>query len=188
MEPSLADLPRSQLRLADLATRKPTPFELIPDAGERDAIADALGIPQVRKLRFSGEIAPVGATDWRLHADLGATVVQDCAITLDPVTSRIDETISRSYVADLPEIDAAEIEMPDDDSVEGLPVSLDLAAVMIEALSLALPPFPKAEGADLGAMIYTEPGKTALSDEDAKPFAGLQSLRDALTDKSGDDG
>jgi len=187
MEPDLAQLPQALpqdlRRLADLATAKPTAFEITPDAGERAAIAEALGIPHVRKLRFVGEIAPLGQTDWVLRGDLGATVVQDCVITLGPVTTRIDEKVARSYCADIPEITAAEVEMPDDDTVEPLPATLDLAEVMIEALSLALPAFPKATGADLGQAVFAGEEITPMTDDDAKPFAGLQSLRDQLKNK-----
>ena len=118
-----------------------------------------------------------------MSADLGATVVQDCVVTLDPVTTRIDEPISRSYVADIPEIEASEVEMPEDDTVEALPETLDLAQVMIEALSLALPPYPRIEGADLSVAVFSEPGVTPMSDDDAKPFAGLGALRESLENK-----
>jgi len=171
------------MRLADLATRKPTAFELVPTAQERQAIAAELGITGVRKLRFTGALTPQGRHDWTLAADLGATVVQDCVVTLDPVASRIDEAISRSYLSQMPEIAAAEIEMPQDDTIEGLPETLDLAQVMIEALALALPPYPRSAGADLSQAVFAEPGVTPMSDDDAKPFAGLGALRESLENK-----
>ncbi len=183
MEAALAKLPTSHLRLADLATRRATPFELVPTAQERKAVADALGITGIKKLRFSGTLAPIGRTDWALSADLGATVVQDCVVTLDPVTTRIDEPVRRAYVAELPTIEAAEVEMPDDDTVEALPAAVDLGQVMIEALTLALPLYPRSDGADLGDAVFTEPGKAPLTDEDTKPFAGLANLRDSLEKK-----
>jgi len=183
MEAPVAQLPQSHLRLADLATRRATPFELTPNADERRAVADTLGITGIKKLKFSGQIAPLGTKDWELTADLGATVVQDCVVTLDPVTTRIDEKITRSYLAKIEQIEAAEIEMPEDDTVEALPASLDLAQVMIEALTLALPLYPRAEGADLGEAVFTEPGNAPMTDEDARPFAGLGALRDRLKNK-----
>lgn len=177
----MANLPRTPIRLADLPNRKPTEITLEPDAAERAAVADVLGIPAVRKLRFAARLTPQGSRDWRLVADLGATVVQDCVVTLAPVTTRIDETVERSYLASLPEIaGGGEIEMPGDDTVEALPETLDLAAVMIEALALALPPYPRAAGAGIDTPVYTEPGKAPLRDEDMKPFAGLAGLRDRL--------
>lgn len=171
------------MRLSDLATRKPTEFELVPTADERRAIADALGIVGVKKLRFIGALATQGRRDWTLRADLGATVVQDCVVTLDPVTTRIDEPITRSYVAEIAEIEASEVEMPEDDTVEALPETLDLAQVMIEALTLALPLYPRADGADLSHAVFTEPGLAPMTDDDAKPFAGLGALRESLEKK-----
>ncbi|WP_367119356.1 DUF177 domain-containing protein [Yoonia sp.] len=179
----MAALPRSQLRLADLTTRRATDFSLVPTADERRAIADALGITAIRKLRFAGQIAPIGTTDWALRADLGATVVQDCVVTLDPVTTRIDETVTRQYVADLPALDGPDVEMPVDDTVEELPTVIDIAQVMIEALALALPLYPRRPDADLGTAVSAPKGATPLTDADAKPFAGLAALRANLEKK-----
>lgn len=184
----MARLPRTQIRLSDLSNRKASDILLEPDATERAAIADVLGIPAIRKLRFHARLVPQGQRDWRLEARLGATVVQDCVVTLAPVTTRIDEDVTRSYLAQKPEIGATEIEMPEDDTVEALPETLDLAAVMIEALALALPPYPRATDADAAEAVFTEPGKAALRDEDVRPFAGLAGLRDSLTPTpAGDD-
>jgi len=149
MEPPLTALPTQIMRLADLATRKPTAFSIAPDAAQRAAIARALNIPKLRKFQCHGQISPIGKTDWQLDAKIGATVVQDCVITLDPVTTRIDEPFTRHYAADFVEPDAAETEMVDDDTTEPLPASLDLYALAMEALSLALPAFPRADGATL---------------------------------------
>ena len=109
----------------------------------------------------------------------GATVVQDCVVTLAPVTTRIDERVQRRYMTDPPEPDTGEAEMPEDD-VEELPQALDLGEVMLEALALALPAYPRAAGVELGETVVTRPGAEALTEERAKPFAGL---RDVLKPK-----
>lgn len=183
MEAHLAELPTSQLRLSDLAARKATQFDIQPNAAERAVIADELGIIGVKKLRFVGEITPVGKTDWELKAMLGATVVQDCVVTLAPVTSRIDEPVVRIYTAHFEVPNEDEVEMTVDENVEPLPSVVDLVEVTIEALALALPPFPRLEGAELGNIAVTERGITPMSDDDAKPFAGLGDLRKALENK-----
>ena len=177
----MSALPSHVLRLSDLRNRRGTEVSLSPTPEERAAVAEALGILAVRKLTFTGRIAPVGAADWQLTGDLGATVVQECVATLDPVTSRIDERVQRTYARDFayPE-GGAETEMPEDDSVEPLPATIDVAAVMIEALSLALPAFPRADGAKVGQVLAAEEGVDPMTDEDAKPFAGLAALRDKL--------
>lgn len=144
------------------------------------AIADQLGLIGLKKLRFEGQITPTGKTDWTLQGTLGATVTQPCAITLEPMNTRIDTPVSRHYVADYEEPSAPEVEMPEDDTVEPLPETISLSAVMLEALDLALPLFPRAEGVEMGDVRVTEPGKVAMTDDDAKPFAGLAALRDQL--------
>lgn len=184
MDATLPELPQSPLRLADLAGRHDTDFALAPDANARAAIADALGIVGIRKLRFDGALTPQGRKDWVLTASLGATVVQNCVVTLAPVTTRIDEKIIRRYQAEMPEITGTEVEMPDDDTVEPLPDTIDLYAVLTEALALALPLYPRADGAELGQIVYTEKGVAPLTDEAAKPFAGLGALRDRLKDNN----
>lgn len=187
MERSLTAQSRTHLRLSDLAKRKPTDFDITPDAALREQIAADLGILAIRKLRFAGQITPAGKRDWHLTGELGATIVQACVVSLDPVSTRIDESIERIYSADFVQTDAAEIEMPEDDRIEALPDSVDLIAVLTEALSLALPMFPRSDGAELGQIVHTEPGKAPMTDEDARPFAGLGALRAALDNKDDPD-
>lgn len=178
---SADNLPQLLIRLSDLRNRAGSTLTLEPNAAECAAIAAELGIPAVRKLRFSGALSPIGRRDWRFEGQLGATVVQDCVVTLDPVTTRIDEPVLRTYLAELPDPEPGEVEMPQDDSVEPLPTVLDLGQVMIEALALALPIYPRAPGVAPLDLTVTEPGKTPLSADAVKPFAGLAGLRDALS-------
>lgn len=178
--------PTHIVRLADMSARSTVPVLLEPDARGRAALAAALGIPAIRKFRLTGDIKPLGRRDWQFTFTLGATVVQDCVITLEPVTTRIDEDTRRTYLNDfeLPEADDAE--MPSDDTADPLPATLDLYDVALEALALALPPYPRAPGAELGSVVYSEPGTAPLTDEAARPFAGLADMRNALKPDSGD--
>jgi len=182
----MSDRPDHTIRLADLQGRKRRTFTIEPDAAGRAALAETLDVLTLRKLRFEGSIDPLGKNDWRLTAKLGATVQQACVVTLEPVNTRIDEDITRTYAAafDLP--DASEVEMPEDDTTDPLPETLDLIAVMSEALALALPAYPRKDGAETGTTVFTEPGKAPMTDEDARPFAGLAALRDSLENKGED--
>jgi len=162
---------------------------LLPDPEAVLAIRAALGLTGLRKVSLRGELLPEGKRDWRLKAVLGATVTQPCVVTLAPVTTRIDEPVERVWRATptLPEDEAGEVEMPEDVSEEPLGRALDLGAVLVEALALALPAWPRAEGATLGEAVYTAPGAEPMRDEDAKPFAGLAGLRDVLGKPDGGD-
>jgi uncharacterized metal-binding protein YceD (DUF177 family) len=168
------------LVLARLSRGGETSFELAPEAPARAALAGELGLAALKKLRFSGRLIPEGKRDWRLVADLGATVVQPCVVTAEPVTTRIDEPVVRRYLAEMPEPEGDEVEIPEDDSAEPLPGTLDLAEVMAEALALTLPIYPRAPGAELGEARFAAPGTAPLTDDDARPLAGLAALRDKL--------
>lgn len=176
------------IRVADLGTGQSRQITIAPDAPARAAIAEALGIDALRKLRFSGSLAPLGARDWHLSGQLGATVVQPCVVTLAPVTTRIETEVSRDFLTDWHEPEGDEVEMPDEVDADPLGSVIELGRVMVEALALALPDFPRAEGAELTQSTFTEPGKVAMSDEDAKPFAGLASLRAQIAASPDDDG
>ncbi len=162
-------------------------FDLAPDAAVRAALAGALDILGLRKLRFRGQLIPEGGADWRLVATLGATVVQPCGITMAPVTTRIDERVERRWTAapgEPPEAARGEVEMTEDENTDDLGKVIDLGLVMAEALSLALPPFPRAEGAGFGQAAYAAPGLAPMDDDDAKPLAKLAEIRDRLAKKS----
>ena len=167
-------------RVADLPQRKATSFALKPDAADCAALAAELGLSGLSKLRFTGQIAPNGPKDWQLDGELGATVVQPCVVTLEPVTTRIDIEVTRHYLSDMPEPDPGETEMPEDETQEPLGAVIDPAVVMAEALALALPLYPRKDGASLGEAVFAAPGIDPLRDTDLKPFAGLKDLRDKL--------
>ena len=172
--------------VADLPLNRATEIVVAPGAGLRQSIADALGILSLRKLRFGGTLTNMGKNDWHLAGQLGATVAQACVISLDPVTARIDEVVDRRF-QDMAQDHAAdtETEIPQDDTVEALGTVIDLGQIMLEALALALPEFPRAPGAELMQSNFTLPGNSAMSDDDARPFAQLSELRNRLKNDNG---
>ncbi len=171
------------LWVAGLAQNAATQFLVQPDAAALAAIAQTLNLAGLRKLRFEGTLQGYSSADWLLVGALGATVTQPCIATLAPVTTRIDVTVRRHYQRDYIELDAPEAEMPDDDETEPLRQWIEPEAVMIEALSLALPLYPRADDAvDLGETVVTEPGAAPLTAAAMKPFAGLAALKDKLKD------
>jgi uncharacterized metal-binding protein YceD (DUF177 family) len=163
-----------------LSPKKPTRFDLTAKPTERATMAETLGITAVHWFAFNGALHPVGRRDVRLEGSLEADVEQPCGITLAPVRTKIKEAVTRLYLADWQEPTGAETEIAADDEAEALPDVIDVAQVGVEALSLALPAYPRAPGAELGAVAHAEPGVAPLTDDTVKPFAGLASLRDKL--------
>lgn len=171
-----------KFRVADLSQNHSTPFELRVSKDVADKLAQQLGISALRKLSFVGEIYGFGKSDWELKAHLGATVVQPCVATLEPVTTRIEADIERRFLAEppYPDEDEEEIEMPEDENADVLGNEINVSTVMEESLALNLPLYPRAADAEIAEKVFTEPGKKAMTNEDARPFAGLAGLRDKL--------
>ena len=71
-----------------------------------------------------------------------------------------------------------------DDAIRGLLQQLPLGAVMIEALSLALPLYPRAPGEGFDGQIAAAPDAEPLTDEKLRPFADLAAMMKAKGDKN----
>ncbi len=168
-------LPTQTLPVSQLLSRKRSVFRFAPDAQARQAIAQVLGLVDLPELSFEGDITPEQRGDLKLTGRLQARAVQSCIVTLAPVQALVETGVLRRYLSDfeLPEGDEAEI--PEDDTAEPLPGQIDLAAVAIEALALALPEYPRAPGAELGAREFPAPD-AAPEASPPKPLAGLAAL------------
>ncbi|QFQ87233.1 DUF177 domain-containing protein [Paracoccus kondratievae] len=162
--------PQSRFRVAHLNPRQPTEFALAPDSTTRDALADELGINALPRLRFSGSIRAIANDSWEVTGTLSARVVQPCVVTLAPVATNLQEEVHRLFSPHVDSPEGEEVEMPDED-VEPLGQFIDVEAIMVEALTLALPLYPRARGAALDA-----PEPKEEKEEPRKPFAGLADL------------
>jgi len=160
---------QNRYRVAQLNPRQPTTFELAPDADARAAIAAELGISALPALRFKGEIRPVASDAWEVTGRLSAKVVQPCVVTLAAVKTSLNEDVHRVFSPHATTPEGDEVEMRDDET-EPLGSFIDVEAMMIESLSLALPLYPRAAGAALDAPEAEPEGETR------KPFAGLADL------------
>ncbi|MEM7731818.1 MAG: DUF177 domain-containing protein [Pseudomonadota bacterium] len=172
------------IKVSKLSPKAPFPFDLQPGQADLAALQEDLGLLGLRKLRLTGDISASGSTDWALTAKLGATVVQPCVVTLEPVTTRIDEPVARLYVkkwsdeADLGE----EVEMPEDDSLERLSEDIDVYAVLQEALALALPVYPRSGDAEADQFEARPEGARAITSIDDDAFSALSHLKKKLED------
>ena len=143
---------------------------LEPDAEERARIAAELGLTSLPQARLAARIAATGQDGWALTGRLTARVVQPCVVTLAPVTTDIDEPVDRRWSPHVVLPDEAESETPADDT-EPLGQTIDAGGVLVEALALALPLYPRAEGAELAGTDESD-----ASDDTRRPFAGLAAL------------
>lgn len=158
-----------RLRVAHLNGCGETPFAVDPDAAARAALATEFDLSDLPRATLRGTVSPAPAGAWRLEGRLVATVIQPCGVTLKPVTTRIDEPVTRVFSPHAADPEGDEVEMPDDE-IEPLGTFIDLSAVLAEALALAIPPYPRADGAEAALPeLEAEP-------DTRKPFAGLADL------------
>lgn len=153
-------------------------LDVSPDAEALVALAGLLKLSAVETFHASLTAAKLrGAI--RVQGRLTARIVQPSVVTFAPVTQDIDEPVDRLFVQgpDRPHNPApgAEIfvDLEDDDfpdQVDGNEV--DLSALLIETLALAIEPYPRLPGESLESL-GVEP-----ADKPDGPFAGLKALTD----------
>jgi len=128
---------------------------------------------------FQGEVTlkRLSPTRFTYAARLTAEVTQNCVVTLEPVRSHIERTFTRQLhyaTARHPEkggaltLGAADDEVPEE--IESL--KFDLAGPLLEELSLAVDPYPRAPG-----VAFTPPEEP--KDAGDNPFAVLKGLKRA---------
>ena len=171
---------RDRMDIESLYLKQPNPFLLVPRRSAAAAMAADIGAIEIKKLRFEGVVVSTGTSSWQLTGQLGATVIQECVVSLAPVKTRLDVKVVRNFTteeaagttrsyAPVPELD-----------IEVVARSIDLAAVAREALLLELPIYPKIEGAE--AKMSKFPGGTGpeFHEDGRRPFASLSELRNRL--------
>lgn len=153
-------------------------FTLEPDAQSRRRIAEALDLLDLPRLQAQFTLEPRGKHGVDVDGRLVAEVVQACVVSLKPVPSQIDQTVKRRYrpayiLARHEANSEVELQITEDEPPEPLEGdTLDLAAIALEELSLALDPYPRCEGVAFG-----EPDGQGERARD-NPFVALRSLRE----------
>ncbi len=130
---------------------------------ECQALARRMGLEAILALscRFDlrrGESDAVSAT-----GTLRARVRQVCVVTLEPFEADVAEDFTLRFVPEGQESDELDIESADEVTYAG--GVLDLGEAAAEQLALALDPFPRKPGAELGEVSLGEEGNafSALS-------------------------
>ncbi|HEY4263944.1 MAG TPA: DUF177 domain-containing protein [Micropepsaceae bacterium] len=158
-----------------------TQIVLDPTQAERAAISGWLGIEDLESLTAMLLISRDGENHYSCAANFEADVVQACVVTLEPVRAHLSGTYHRLFqvlprsssrrknpVGEPPSLD---VPLAGEDGPELLDNSVvDLAAPLLEELSLALDPYPRAPGVSFAPPVEeVEPADN--------PFAVLEQLK-----------
>ncbi|WP_407189502.1 YceD family protein [Bradyrhizobium centrosematis] len=155
--------------------------QLKASAAERQAMAEVAGLREILSAEADFDVVPRSGGRVQVTGTVHATVGQTCVVTLDPIESEIEEEVDLMFapeaearrLADLIEEGQddeapAEVADPPEAIVGGI---IDLGRLAIDALFLAIDPYPRKEGAVFEAEV-TAP------DPDDHPFAALKALQD----------
>jgi hypothetical protein len=146
-------------------------------AAKGDELARLAGWAHVAAVtRFEGRItlSKLSQTRFTYEAELFADIEQNCVVTLEPLHSHIERSFSRSLHLTVGRAAARDttvtVSPEDDDSPEELDSPrYDLAGPLLEELSLAIDPYPRAPGVAFEAVGPTTPAEES-------PFAVLKKL------------
>jgi uncharacterized metal-binding protein YceD (DUF177 family) len=147
------------------------------DDSEREAIARAMDIVSVQ--RFVAELSVVPFRGGlRAQGRLVADVTQASVVSFEPVDEHIEEEIDRVFLPAQRQgqspAPGAEIfvDLEDDDFPDHIDgPEVDLSALLMESLALALDPYPRRPGETLEALDGVK------LDEKDNPFAQLAKLK-----------
>jgi uncharacterized metal-binding protein YceD (DUF177 family) len=125
-----------------------TVYDIAAAPAERAGLARRFALVALERLEARVRLARLAGGMVRLAAELSADVVQQCVVSLEPLTSRVEESFTLLYgeglepARDVVLSGAAELVEP----VEG--GHIDIGEAVAQQLSLALDPFPRAAGLD----------------------------------------
>ena len=149
------------------------------DEATRARIAEDMKLLAVERFVADLTVAPFRG-GLRAQGRLKARIVQASIVSFEPVPQHIDEEVDRVFLpvgqtakAPAPGAEEIFIDLEDDDFPDHIDgPEVDLSALLIETLALAIDPYPRREGEDLSTI-----GVDATED-DSGPFAALRGLKD----------
>ncbi|MGG5820891.1 YceD family protein [Falsiroseomonas sp. HW251] len=152
---------------------EPREVTLEATPAECAALARRFGILGVASVSAGLRIVPEPGGSWRARGRLLARVEQACVVTLEPVSQAVDAPLDLRILEEGAEPADDDPDSPDE--IESQGGQVELGEAVAEQLSLALDPYPRAEGAELPPMDPAEEPETPAAQPN--PFAALAKLR-----------
>lgn len=148
------------------------------DEATRARLAEEMKLIAVERFVADLTVAPLRG-GLRAQGRLKARIVQPSVVSFEPVTQNIDEEVDRVFLpvgqtahAPAPGTEIF-IDLDDDDFPDHIDgPEVDLSALLIETLALAIDPYPRREGEDLSTL------GVDTTEDDSGPFAALRRLKD----------
>ena len=162
-------------RLAELADAPQHRVEIVATEAERTALAQRFSLPAVDALSAHLTVRNDASGEIIVEGRLEAEVVQECVVTLEPVSETVAAPLEQRYTRQ-PAEPVADLVITPDDLEPPEPVvgdTIDLGELVAQHLLLSLNPYPRGPDADDRANQYRSEAP------EAGPFAALAKLRDS---------
>jgi uncharacterized metal-binding protein YceD (DUF177 family) len=152
--------------------------DLEADAETRAALARLAGVNGIDRLTARFDLTPGPGDRLWVTGAVAATVRQTCVVSLEPLTTEVDEDVEVAFAPPppgAPEADEDDEDGPAEAYAEADPPealvggTVDLGALATEFLLLGIDPYPRKPGAEFAAPQGADPG--------AHPFAALAALK-----------
>ena len=177
-------------------SKKPEQLTISPNEDERKRLENRLGLVKIEKLEANLNITQSsGSMTVHIKGQIEADLIQSCVVTLENVHSSVSEEFEAWYADPDAAVSLAKVKHEkeskagqgevrmleeEDDPEYIVDGKIDLGELVTQYLSLAINPYPHAEG--------VEPADYAdkMSSEDdgiTNPFAALKGWKDQLTNK-----
>ncbi len=166
----------SRILLVEELGEEPVTRSLRGEEPELLALASRFGIDTLKSIGAELIVSAVGSRGLQVNGIATAHVVQNCEVTLEPVSDRIEEKFGVTYLpegaealelTDSSPLDEEEVELFDGESV-------DLGEMVAQQVLAAIDPYPRKDGVEFGKA-------DGLSDNDDRervnPFAVLMGFK-----------
>lgn len=150
---------------------------------ECEELAKTLGVVSLSQVNADFEITRWRRTGLKIIADIRVDVVQDCVVSLENISSRLQEQAEWFFLPQTRPKKDTDVEIvlqidplagdPADPLVDG---KVDLGQLLTEHLCLMIDPFKRSDSVDFETMYKDVQGKTATELSTASPFAVLKTI------------
>ncbi|WP_340159741.1 DUF177 domain-containing protein [uncultured Hoeflea sp.] len=165
----------------------PIRVKISADAADLERLARQWHVPEVQSFEAQLELGRWKRDGVRVKGHVSSTIVQECVVTLDPVTQQIEEDVETVFLPENSRLAKRTLdgngEMFLDPDGPDLPEvfsgdSINVGAVVAEFAALSIDAYPRKEGLEYTDRIESD----SSADKKPSPFAVLQGLKDGESD------
>jgi uncharacterized metal-binding protein YceD (DUF177 family) len=177
-------------RSPDFELSRPLKTDKIPQGGikehivarpeERAALAKRLKILDLLRFEAHVDVDPERDSMLVVSGTLFAEVVQQCVVTLEPITEEVRERFDLLYAPAHTIKQDADGNLGDGEAELPEPIEngvLDLGEVVAQQLAMAINPYPRKEGAIWQDIVVEPPPEDHVTNKAKNPFAKLKLVK-----------